>query len=393
MKKTAYLYILKEILPIFFIGVMVFTVILLMDKIFTLIELIVTRGISPFRILMLLFFISPSFLILTIPISVLLGTLLGFGRLSSDSEITAFKASGVSLYQLFFPVSIFSIFACFLTAFLIFYGLPWGNRGFLANLYMIAQSKADVEVKERVFNDVFEGLVVYVDKIPLQGKKMEGIMIYDERDKGKTNTIFAQEGYLISNSKSQEATLKLLNGEIHRYEMKANAYQKVQFDAYDIKLEVAKALITMGKKFQEREMSIDAIKERISKMKIIGEDTTSQEIELHKRYTIPLTCMIFGLIGVPLGIQPRRSGKSYGFVLSILILLIYYISLTAFEIFAARYTLPAFLAAWAPNFLFGGFGIYLLVKSAKESPFKPLVWLNQGLDAVGQKWKGLFKDV
>jgi lipopolysaccharide export system permease protein len=99
------------------------------------------------------------------------------------------------------------------------------------------------------------------------------------------------------------------------------------------------------------------------------------------------------LIGVPLGIQPRRSGKSYGFVLSILILLIYYISLTAFEIFAVRHTIPAFLAAWIPNFLFGGFGIYLLFKSAKESPFKPMVWLNQGLDVVGEKWKGLFKDV
>jgi lipopolysaccharide export system permease protein len=393
MKKTAYLYILEEILPIFFIGVMVFTVILLMDKIFHLIELIVTRGVSPFKILSLLFFISPSFLIVTIPISVLLGTLLAFGRLSSDSEITAFKASGMSLFQLFIPVSFFSIAACLLTAFFIFYGLPWGNRGFLANLYMIAQSKADVEIKERVFNDVFEGLVVYVDKIPIQGKKMEGIMIYDERDKGKTNTIFAQEGYLISNSQSQESTLKLLNGEIHRYDSKVNAYQKVQFDTYAIKLEVAKALITMGKKFQEREMSIDAIKERIAKMKIIGEDTTSQEIELHKRYTIPLTCIIFGLIGVPLGIQPRRSGKSYGFVLSILILLIYYISLTAFEIFAVRHTIPAFLAAWIPNFLFGGFGIYLLFKSAKESPFKPMVWLNQGLDVVGEKWKGLFKDV
>jgi len=393
MLKTAYLYVLKEVIPVFLMGVMVFTIILLMEKIFTLIELIVTKGVSPSRILMLLFFISPSFLILTIPIAVLLGTLLGFGRLSSDSEINAFKASGISLYQLFFPIGVFSIAACLLTTFLVLYGLPWGNRGFLANLYMVAYSKADVEIKERVFSDVFENLVVYVDKVPIQGKKMEGIMIYDERDKEKLNTIFAREGYLFSNSKSQEATLKLLNGEIHRLDIRANAYQKIKFDAYDIKLEVAKALITMGKKFQEREMSIDAINERIAKTKKIGEDATPLEIELYKRYAIPFTCIVFGLIGVPLGIQPRRSGKSHGFALSIFILLTYYISLTAFEIFAMRQTIPAFIAAWAPNFLFGSFGIYLLVKTANESPFKPTQWLNQGLDAIQQKWKGFFKDV
>src|SRR4030043_1536592 len=165
MKKTTHLYILKEIFPIFLIGLMIFTIILLMDKILKLIELIVTRGVSLTQILMLLLFLSPSFLVFTIPMAFLLGTLLSFGRLSGDSEITAFKASGVSLYQLFFPISILSICAYLLTTFLVFFGLPWGNQGFMATLYLIAQSKANIEIKERVFNDMFSGLVVYVDKV------------------------------------------------------------------------------------------------------------------------------------------------------------------------------------------------------------------------------------
>ena len=231
MKKTTYLYILKEILPISLIGLMTFTIILLMDKIFKLIELIVNRGGNVTNILMLLLFIAPSFLIFTIPMSVLLGILLAFGRLSGDSEITAFKASGISLYQLFIPISVFSISAFLITSFLVFYGLPWGNRGFMATLYLIAQSKADIEIKERVFNDMFNGLVVYVDKVPIQGKKMEGILIYDERDKDKVNTIFAKEGFLISNPKSQEVILRLLNGDIHRFEPKTKVYQKMKFDS------------------------------------------------------------------------------------------------------------------------------------------------------------------
>jgi lipopolysaccharide export system permease protein len=392
MKKTTYFYVLKETLPIFFIGLLTFTVILLMDKILKLIELIVNRGVSFSKISMLLLFISPSFLIFTIPMAVLLGTLLSFGRLSGDSEITAFKASGVSLYQLFLPISILSVIAYLFTSFLVFYGLPWGNRGFMATIYLIAQSKADIEIKERVFNDVFDGLVVYVDKVPIQGKRIEGVLIYDERDKEKVNTIFAKEGFLNSDPKSHEVVLRLLDGDIHRFETKTKVYQRMKFDTYDLKLELGKTFAALGKKLKEHEMSIDEIKEKIKKMKIKGEDTTGQEVELHKRYAIPFACIVFGLIGVPLGIQPRRSARSYGFILGIFILMTYYISLTASEILAMKKTIPAFLAGWTPNFLFCGLGVYLLVKTAKESPFKPLVWLTEGLDFIQRKWKGLFEN-
>ena len=81
--------------------------------------------------------------------------------------------------------------------------------------------------------------MVYVDKIPIHGKKMEGILIYDERDKGNVNTIFAQEGFLISHPSSQEVALKLLNGNIHRFESRTKAYQRIKFDAYDLKFEIA----------------------------------------------------------------------------------------------------------------------------------------------------------
>lgn len=393
MRKTTYLYLIKEILPVFFIGLMVFTIILLMDKVLKLIELIVTRGGSIQNVLMLIAFICPSFLVFTIPTALLLGTLITFGRLSGDSEITAFKASGLSLYQLSIPVLIFSILACLMTSFLVYYGLPWGNRGFKATLYLLATSKADVEIKERVFNDLFDGLVVYVDKVPVQGKRMEGILIYDERDKSKLNTIFAKEGFIINNPKSQEVILSLRKGDIHRYDPTANIFQKVQFDSYDLKLELAKAFDLIWKKLRDYELSIDEIKEKMKTLEDRGEDATSLKIELYKRYAIPFVCIVFGLIGIPLGIQPRRSGKSYGFVFSILILLAYYISLILFESLATRKTVPAFWAGWAPNLIFGSLGFYLLIKATRESPFKPAVWLIEGLDFVQRKWKKVFEDV
>lgn len=393
MKKTTTLYILKEILPIFFIGLMTFTIILLMDKVLKLIELVVNRGGSLSSILMLFLFISPSFLIITIPVAVLLGTLLTFGRLSSDSEIIAFKASGMSLYQLFLPISIFALGTFLLTSFLVFYGLPWGNSGFKATLYQLAQSKADIEIKERIFNDAFNNLVVYVDRVPLQGNHMEGILIYDQREKGKSSTIIAKEGFLINNHESQEIILRLLNGDIQRSEPEAHTFQKIKFDTYDLKLELAKTFAAVEKKIKDKEMSIEDIRKKIEEIKRIGGDTTSYEVELYKRYAIPFTCIVFALIGVPLGIQPHRSGRSYGFILSILILLAYYVSLTASEVLAVRKIMPALAAGWIPNLLFLGLGIYLLVKTARESPFKPIVWLTEALDFIQRRWKRFSEDV
>lgn len=393
MKKTATIYILREIIPIFFIGLMTFTIILLMDKILRLIELIVNRGGNLSDVLMLFLYISPSFLILTIPVAVLLGTLLTFGRLSSDSEITAFKASGMSLYQLFFPISIFALGAFLLTSFFVFYGLPWGNDGFKTTLFRLAQSKADIEIKERVFNDAFSGLVVYVDRVPLQGSHMEGILIYDQRQKSKSSTILAKEGFIINNPQSQEIILRLKDGDIHRFDPEAHTFQKVKFDTYDLKLELARTFAAIQKKLKDWEMSIDDIQKKMDDVKKTGKDTTSYEVELHKRYALPFTCIVFALIGVPLGIQPHRSGRSYGFILSILILLAYYISLTASEVLALRKIMPTYFAGWIPNLLFSGLGVYLLVKTARESPFKPTVWLTEALDFIQRQWKRFSENV
>jgi lipopolysaccharide export system permease protein len=393
MKKTTYFYIWKEILPIFLIGLMTFTVILLMDKIFRLIELIVNGGGNITSIFMLLIFVAPSFLTFTTPTAVLLGILLTLGRLSGDSEIIAFKASGISLYQLFIPIFLFSFTAFLFTSFLVFYGLPWGNRGFISTLYVIAQSKPDIEIKERVFNDRFKGIVVYVDKIPIQGKKMEGILIYDEREKENVSTIFAEEGFLISNPSSQEVALKLLNGNIHRFEPRTKAYQKIKFDAYDLKIEIGKTIAAIERNLKEHEMSVAEIKRKIEESRKMGEDTTDLEVSLHRLYAIPFASIVFSLIGVPLGIQPRRSGRSYGFVFSILIILAYYVSLIAFGMLAVRKIVPAFLAGWFPTMMFGSLGIYLLIKAANESLFKPAVWVIEGLDFLQNKRRKLFNHV
>jgi len=393
MKKTMYLYIFREVLHIFLITLLVFMIVLLMDKILKLIEWIVSRGADITLILKLLLYLSPSFLVFAIPMALLVAVLLSFGRLSSDNEVTAFKASGISLYQLYVPVGVFSVGAYIASALLVFYGLPWGNRGVYEVFFQMAQSKASLEIQERVFNDAFDGLVLYVDKVPTSGDKLEGILIYDERQKGRYDTIFAREGFVANNPNTQEVMLKLVKGDIHRFEPDNNLFQKIRFESYDLKLELAGAMKAFsGKKVRDSEASIEDMRDRIAKLRQKGLDTSSEEMEIHKRYAIPFVSLIFGLMGIPLGIQHRRSGRSNGFIFSLLIMLSYYISLTAAEVFVANRALPPALAGWFPNFIFGVLAIYLMIKASRESPFKPLVWLNAGVDFVQEKWRGLFEN-
>jgi len=392
MKKTMFFYIFREVLHVFLISLLIFTIVLLMDKILKLIEWIVSRGASITLILKLLLYISPSFLVFTIPMALLVAILFSFGRLSSDNEVTAFKASGISLYQLYVPVGVFSVGAYLVSALLVFYGLPWGNRGVYEVFFQMAQSKATLEIQERVFNDAFDGLILYVDKVPTYGEKMEGILIYDERQKGRYDTVFAREGFVVNNPNTQEVMLKLMKGDIHRFEPNRNLFQKIRFESYDLKLELASAMKAFsGRKLKDKEMSIEEMKNRIDKMRQKGLDTSTEEMEIHKRYAIPFVCLIFGLMGVPLGIQHRRSGRSNGFVFSLLIILAYYVSLTAAEVFVADHALPPVLASWFPNFMFGTLAIYLMIKAGRESPFKPLVWLNTGFDFIQEKWRNLLE--
>ena len=154
-------YILKEISIPFFLTLFVFTFILLMGKILQLMDLMVNKGVSFIDISKLILFLMPSFLVFTIPTAFLISILIGLGRLSGDNEITVFKASGISLYQLLFPIAVASLIAFIMTAVITFFLVPHSNYATRNLLFDIARQKASIGIKEKVFNDDFKDLVLY----------------------------------------------------------------------------------------------------------------------------------------------------------------------------------------------------------------------------------------
>ncbi len=382
MKWTLYRYLMKELFPSFLLGVVGFTFILLTGRILQLTELFVNKGIPLGYILTLLYFLLPSFLVLTIPMATLLSVLLTFNRLSGDNEITALKASGVSLYQMTPPVLLLALSTTLATTFLSLYSLPRANQASRSLLYEIASSRAHAGVRERVFNDEFEGLVLYVERVTPRTFQWENVFISDSRNAAETHTIIARQGMVLSDPHLLIVTLRLKNGAIHKLGDQPNAYQKIDFNTYDLRLDLKTGL--KEKKTDEKhpaDMSLSELTEAVQALRSKKADFKPQMIKIHEKFSIPFACLVFGIIGIPLGLQSRtsRAGRSLGFAWSIGVLLIYYLLTNAGTSLAERGILRLEVGMWAANTIFLGFGIYLLIKAANESPVFLMVWLSRSI--------------
>jgi lipopolysaccharide export system permease protein len=389
MKSTLYRYLLKELLPSFALGIIGFTFVLLMGRILQLTELFVNKGIALLDILRFLYYLLPSFLVLTIPMATLLSVLLTFNRLSGDNEITALKASGVSLYQMTPPVLIFAFLAYAASTALSLYALPKANYASRSLLYHIASSKAHVGVRDRVFNDDFEGLVLYIERVIPKTFQWENVFIADSRNPSEVNTIIARQGEIRTDPQRLTVTLHLENGAIHKLGRQPEVYQKIDFNAYDLRLSLKTGLKDKqnGEK-HPADMSLKELIDTIQALRSKKADSNFQWIKIHEKFSIPFACLVFSILGIPLGLQSQtaRAGKSIGFAWSIGVLLVYYLLTSAGTSLAERGTVPIGLGMWLPNALFLALGIYLLLKAANESPVFLMVWLNKGIDKLRQKW-------
>jgi lipopolysaccharide export system permease protein len=361
-------YILREISVPFALGLAVFTLILLIARILKLVEMVVNRGVPSLEVLKLFSYILPGFLEVTVPMAVLLAVLVAFGRLSSDSEITALKTSGVSLYQLMRPVGFFAAVIYFIALLVSMYARPWGNTQLRSGLYEIAKSRASAGIREKVFTDDFAGLVLYVEHIEPPGNMLRGVLISDTRESEQRNTIFAKIGILIPNEPLHLLTLRLLDGSVHTLDQKDQSYHRTDFTTYDITLDLNTALASLHARERDpSEMTLRELQVAIATKQRAGNPAFGEAVELQRKFSIPFACLAFAAIGIPLGIQPTRSVRSRGFSLSLIVIFAYYILLTMGESLGERGVLPAAIAMWLPNLLLSLLAGILFTRAARES--------------------------
>jgi lipopolysaccharide export system permease protein len=381
MKKTLYLYIFKEIPPPFLVGMGTFTFVLLMGRFLKLAEMVVEKGVPFGDVLWMVLYLLPSFWLYTIPMALLLAILLAFGRLSGDSEVTAMKSCGISLYGMLPPPLLFATFACLGCLWVTVYAVPWGNSSFKKLLIDVAQASAGVVIKEKVFNDAFPGMVIYADDFSAKGQTMAGVVIHDERDPREPSTIFAKSGALLTDPRAHSIEFHLNDGSIHRSTDGGN-YRLVDFKEYNLRVALAKP---NNQEKGEAEMTLDELINPKGR-RFTPKELLSMKLEYHSRLALPFSCLVFTLLAMPLGIQNRRSGKAAGFSLSIGVLLLYYIALSAFKTLGERLILPPLAACWAPNLLFLLLGCYLFYKTATEEPLPLTALVTRLASRARERW-------
>jgi LPS export ABC transporter permease LptF/LPS export ABC transporter permease LptG len=383
-------YILKDILPAFLIGLLVYSFLLLMNQILLLSEILITRGVSLSIVLSLLFYLLPSVLAFTLPMSVAVGILAGLSRLSSDSEVIAFKTLGVGHRRIIRPILLFAVFGFLITSCLTLYIAPRANYKWVQMFSNSVLSKVHLKIKPRRFNESIPNMVLYIQDIG-RNDEWRNIFIYFSEPREEPRVVFAKRGSLNFHQEAQKATLELTDGVLHSYPRNEQVkYRVTTFKTFEENLPVQNIVARNIDGKHVREKDIEELNRDVKKIQAELEAFSDEEessrqywnrkrdwishwVEIHKKYALPFACFIFAILGLPLGATTRKGGRTSGFTISIGIILVYYILITAGEQLAMDGRITPFIGMWGPNIIFAACGIYLFIRSAKESsPIAPL---------------------
>jgi lipopolysaccharide export system permease protein len=441
--KILYRYIFREHVGPFFFGLAVIMFVLVMDFILEVLNLIIGKGLNAFVILQVFVLNLAWMLALAVPMAVLVSTLMAFGRLSQDNEITALRSSGVSLYRLIAPPLVASIFLALGMAYFNDRVLPELNHQARILMTDIHQKRPTWNLKENVFINEIPGYHILIKKIDPRSSDVRGVTIYDVKNRRFPRTIIAEKGKVEFTPDGNTLVFQLFNGEIHETDEEfSERYRKVSFDKQiiyiqdvgskfirsesDYRTDREKTSAQMLDDVKKLEEAVIASKEQINKTvnfawdklkgkahsenaspvdkkkaleKIIKENQStlnqilSEEqniknqrryensllVEVHKKYALAAACVVFILVGAPLGIMARKGGVAVGLGLSLGFFLLYWAFLIGGEELADRQFISAFWAMWSANILIGGAGVYILVKSAKETKFLSWKWTEKFL--------------
>ncbi len=374
-------YTLKEFFPPFLLALICFTSILLLDEIFRLTKLFVSKGVSPVYLVKLLIYVLPATLVVTIPMATLVGILLSLGRFSTDNEITAMKAHGIGFHQMLLPLLCVASLLTIFDFFFMDYALPRGNLAYVSLKHDISRRHSAFVLEEGVVMKELERegkLWLYESTDPDTGRLQE-VKVWDSIWPGRPRFVNAKEATV--GFEDGQAWLTLYDGVT--YEPIANSMDGFRVTAFTedrIALDFTETLErTEFESKSTRNMPLAKLKGHINELQIglLQKPTKPQidrlryaQVEYYKKFSIPFACFVFGLIGVPLGLVVKRSGKMVGFGIGLGLVLVYYLLLQVGQDTGRSGTLPPGFAIWLPNLVIGLLGLAFAMRVMLEGKFE-----------------------
>ena len=357
-------YVAREVIAPFAVGVGLLTFALVTGRLLKLTEMVVNHGVTVGEVMRLIAYIMPAFLELTFPMAVLLGVLMGFGRMSGDQEMTAARACGISLYRLAIPVMGVAILVYAVSSYFAFSLRPWSNTKLREKLYELSQTRTSAGLKEKVFNSNFPGLIVYIDGMSNTDSSLKGVMISDARDPHQQNTIIAKRGVLMPDPAGKTITLRLFDGSIFGVESTTDATHVTSFMIYDLSVNPEESLGITDQ--DPGEMSYTELRTEIARSRAAHKPNHDAETELAGKFTVPFATLLFALLGVSLGLKPARGGHSERFGVSVALFFLYYSLMRVGETLAQRGKLDAWIAMSIPDLVFTVLAIWLFYRAASD---------------------------
>ncbi|MEQ1572715.1 MAG: LPS export ABC transporter permease LptG [Vicinamibacterales bacterium] len=381
-------YIIREVLTPFVIALLVFTFILVIPFLIEYAETFIAKGVPVAVVLRIMGTLLPQALALSIPTSLLVGLLVAFGRLSSDREFVAMQACGIGLTRLLRPVTFLTVLAWAATSYVMIVALPNANQTFNEIRFGIISARAEGEVKPRFFFQDFPDLVLYVREVPSAGG-WNGVFMADNRT-GQTPAVYlARHGRVLLNSEKRTVEMLLEDGSRHTADP-SGTYEVIQFNRLVLSVNPEAVFPRKGPQKGDNEMTIAELQARGAELEARGESAHNQRMAIHRKFSIPVACLVFGLIGLALGATNRRDGKMGSFVFGLGVIFLYYVPLFLGPALAKGRLLTPWLAVWLPNILIGALGTVMLARRARsaDQPLMaslPALW--QRLMRIGQAEK------
>lgn len=358
-------YIFREVLKSFLFGICAFSAVFIgSGTLFNIAKFITDYGASLTSVAKVFVLSMPAVVIWTFPMSMLLASLLTFGRLSSNSEITAMKSCGISFSRIAMPAIIMGLIVSVVAMAWNEYVVPWANTAYKNVLYYEIEGNTAMMTQEHIIlkeiNDGKMHRLVYARLYNADTQTMQSLTMQDFDENGKVAHV---ENAEYAEWNGREWTMH--NGMIYDItEDESKAEHTMRFNTQVLPISVNPKQIVREQKKPE-EMTMKELREQIDIMKTQYVNTGKLEAELYQRVTVPLASLIFALIGVPLGLQPTRNSSSAGFAMSIIIIFIYYALMTMGNALARGNVLNPLLAVWIPNIVGLIAGCYLIKKASK----------------------------
>jgi LPS export ABC transporter permease LptF/LPS export ABC transporter permease LptG len=363
-------YILREVTAHALIGVAIFTFVLFTRDLGRILELVVRASAPLPSVAEIFFFTVPLALTYTIPMSVLVGILIGLSRLAADSEITAMRASGLGVWNFLRTLSIFVLGAWLLALANGVYIAP-RSQAALGHLEdRLKGSQVSFEVQPRVFYEGFPKIVLYVQDVQsAEGAAVwKNVFMADLTDAANPKITLAKQGIVVSEGPDR-LHLHLIDGSAHETDPNdPNHYQISTFHQTDIPIDLPSTENKADESLPAALMDTTTLRDKAL-------HTTDPalarlyQIEFHHRFALPTACLVLALVGIPLGLSSKKSGKSGGFVLTILLVFAYYVVSLIGVSLARQGTVAPWFGAWLADLVFLALGV-LLLWQAERRPFE-----------------------